>query len=303
MRSVHPGEAEPVSCGGARVRRGAAGARLWMLPRLRPEGRGALRNLHGAVRLRTEVHPKTRRPPAAPLPHPGTSRVHGERRTAAHPRAPDSRSGRTGTGAGQLSHLLGPRLQPIPPGSWEALRRPGEHESQTHRHPQETGGAGTARHRRDRSDLVTLVAKSLGERAGAPQGGARAPFKMLNTEAEKSLFPQVSLAVPLVHVLADNKTCCYYYCSFNPLSPGVSLQGPCHLELQTALDRISKAHEKLGEKLTRFYLPNCDKHGLYKQKQCESTLDGQKGRCWCVSSWNGKKLLGSSDLPSEADCR
>nr|XP_015826676.2 insulin-like growth factor-binding protein 1 [Nothobranchius furzeri] len=80
-------------------------------------------------------------------------------------------------------------------------------------------------------------------------------------------------------------------------------QGPCHLELQTALDRISKAHEKLGEKLTRFYLPNCDKHGLYKQKQCESTLDGQKGRCWCVSSWNGKKLLGSSDLPSEADCR
>uniref|UniRef100_H3C4L8 Insulin-like growth factor binding protein 1a n=1 Tax=Tetraodon nigroviridis TaxID=99883 RepID=H3C4L8_TETNG len=56
--------------------------------------------------------------------------------------------------------------------------------------------------------------------------------------------------------------------------PGASA-GPCHLELQRALDRISKAHRS-GEKLTRFYLPNCDKHGLYKPKQCESALDGQR---------------------------
>lgn len=44
-------------------------------------------------------------------------------------------------------------------------------------------------------------------------------------------------------------------------------QGPCHLELQRALDKIAKSQQKLGEKLTRFYLPNCDKHGLYKSKQ------------------------------------
>ena len=36
--------------------------------------------------------------------------------------------------------------------------------------------------------------------------------------------------------------------------------------------------------------------------QCESSLDGQRGRCWCVSSWNGKKILGSTDLPAEAEC-
>ncbi|XP_051511776.1 insulin-like growth factor-binding protein 1 [Myxocyprinus asiaticus] len=79
-------------------------------------------------------------------------------------------------------------------------------------------------------------------------------------------------------------------------------QGPCHIELQTALDKITKTHQKLGDKLTRFYLPNCDKHGLYKAKQCESSLDGQRGKCWCVSSWNGKKILGSSDLPADAEC-
>lgn len=36
--------------------------------------------------------------------------------------------------------------------------------------------------------------------------------------------------------------------------------------------------------------------------QCESSLDGQRGKCWCVSSWNGKKIPGSSDLPADAEC-
>ncbi|CAI5636929.1 galactosylgalactosylxylosylprotein 3-beta-glucuronosyltransferase 1 [Sarotherodon galilaeus] len=79
-------------------------------------------------------------------------------------------------------------------------------------------------------------------------------------------------------------------------------QGPCHLELQTALEKIAKSQQKLGDKLTRFYLPNCDKNGLYKPKQCESSLDGQRGRCWCVNSWNGKRILGSTELPADAEC-
>ncbi|XP_076010607.1 insulin-like growth factor-binding protein 1a [Genypterus blacodes] len=79
-------------------------------------------------------------------------------------------------------------------------------------------------------------------------------------------------------------------------------QGPCHVELQRALEKIAKSQQKLGDRLTRFYLPNCDKPGLYKPKQCESSLDGQRGRCWCVSPWNGKKVLGSSELPADAEC-
>uniref|UniRef100_A0A3B3ZP30 Insulin-like growth factor-binding protein 1 n=1 Tax=Periophthalmus magnuspinnatus TaxID=409849 RepID=A0A3B3ZP30_9GOBI len=79
-------------------------------------------------------------------------------------------------------------------------------------------------------------------------------------------------------------------------------QGPCHIELQRALEKIARSQQKLGDKLTRFYLPNCDKHGLYKPKQCESSLDGQRGRCWCVNSWNGKKLLGSADVATDTEC-
>ncbi|XP_056131852.1 insulin-like growth factor-binding protein 1a [Lampris incognitus] len=88
----------------------------------------------------------------------------------------------------------------------------------------------------------------------------------------------------------------------NTIRRKLSKEGPCHIELQRALEKIAKSQQKLGDKLTRFYLPNCDKHGLYKAKQCESSLDGQRGRCWCVTSWNGKRILGSAELPGDAEC-
>ncbi|XP_043085698.1 insulin-like growth factor-binding protein 1b isoform X2 [Puntigrus tetrazona] len=44
-------------------------------------------------------------------------------------------------------------------------------------------------------------------------------------------------------------------------------QGPCHTELNAALDIIAESQQTLGEKFTSFYLPNCDKHGFYKAKQ------------------------------------
>lgn len=109
-------------------------------------------------------------------------------------------------------------------------------------------------------------------------------------------------------------------------------QGPCHTELHAALDMIASSQQNLGEKFTTFYLPNCDKHGFYKAKQvwqvtvsawippppppwgwcvtcqrsvfpwqCESSLVGPPARCWCVSSWNGKKISGG-DLLGDSEC-
>lgn len=89
-----------------------------------------------------------------------------------------------------------------------------------------------------------------------------------------------------------------------PLSSACSLQGPCHVELQRALEKIAKSQQKLGDKLTRFYLPNCDKHGLYKPKQVGVCGDFKmivlsaraqcfnRGVCVCVCSasppWMGR---------------
>lgn len=44
-------------------------------------------------------------------------------------------------------------------------------------------------------------------------------------------------------------------------------QGPCHIDLHAALDMITSSQQKLGDKFTTFYLPNCDKQGFYKAKQ------------------------------------
>ncbi|KAG7264215.1 hypothetical protein CRUP_033471 [Coryphaenoides rupestris] len=79
-------------------------------------------------------------------------------------------------------------------------------------------------------------------------------------------------------------------------------QQPCHQELHRALDQISKSQQNLGDKLTNFYLPNCDKHGNYKAKQCESSLDGQSPRCWCLSPRTGRRTQGSADLEEGQEC-
>ncbi|KAF1383809.1 hypothetical protein PFLUV_G00135670 [Perca fluviatilis] len=88
----------------------------------------------------------------------------------------------------------------------------------------------------------------------------------------------------------------------NVIRNNLGQEGPCHIELHAAMDMISSSRQTLGEKFTTFYLPNCDRHGFYKPKQCESSLVGPPARCWCVSSWNGKKLPGSGDLLGDSEC-
>ncbi|XP_061549204.1 insulin-like growth factor-binding protein 1 [Phycodurus eques] len=79
-------------------------------------------------------------------------------------------------------------------------------------------------------------------------------------------------------------------------------EGPCHIALHAALDAIASSQQNLGEKFTTFYLPNCDMHGFYKAKQCESSLAGPPARCWCVSAWNGKIIPGAGDIPGDSEC-
>uniref|UniRef100_A0A668A365 Insulin-like growth factor-binding protein 1 n=1 Tax=Myripristis murdjan TaxID=586833 RepID=A0A668A365_9TELE len=88
----------------------------------------------------------------------------------------------------------------------------------------------------------------------------------------------------------------------NAIRNTLEQQGPCHIRLHAALDMIASSQQTLGDKFTTFYLPNCDKLGFYKSKQCESSLVGPPARCWCVSSWNGKMIPGSNDLPGDSEC-
>ncbi|XP_006832169.1 PREDICTED: insulin-like growth factor-binding protein 1 [Chrysochloris asiatica] len=77
---------------------------------------------------------------------------------------------------------------------------------------------------------------------------------------------------------------------------------PCQRELYKVLERLAKAQQKSGEEIYKFYLPNCNKNGFYHSKQCETSLDGEVGLCWCVYPWSGKKIPGALEVRGDPHC-
>lgn len=83
--------------------------------------------------------------------------------------------------------------------------------------------------------------------------------------------------------------CVCLYVGFSSHSLSLcAAQGPCHIELHAALDVITSSQQKLGDKFTTFYLPNCDKHGFYKAKQVGifTSLSHCEIDSTCWSSWS-----------------
>lgn len=51
--------------------------------------------------------------------------------------------------------------------------------------------------------------------------------------------------------------------------------GPCRLQLGANIEKL-----KMNPRVV--HLPNCDKRGYYKRKQCKPSLGRSRGLCWCV---------------------
>nr|XP_019587113.1 PREDICTED: insulin-like growth factor-binding protein 1 [Rhinolophus sinicus]XP_019587114.1 PREDICTED: insulin-like growth factor-binding protein 1 [Rhinolophus sinicus] len=79
-------------------------------------------------------------------------------------------------------------------------------------------------------------------------------------------------------------------------------KGPCQRELYRVLERLAEEQQKARDGLYTFYLPNCSKNGFYYSKQCETSLDGEAGLCWCVYPWSGKKIPGSVEVRGDPSC-
>ncbi|KAM5203679.1 insulin-like growth factor-binding protein 1 [Hipposideros larvatus] len=77
---------------------------------------------------------------------------------------------------------------------------------------------------------------------------------------------------------------------------------PCQRELYSVLERLAQEQQKAGDGIYTFYLPNCSKDGFYYSKQCETSLDGEAGLCWCVYPWSGKKIPGSVEVRGDPGC-
>ncbi|XP_072220390.1 insulin-like growth factor-binding protein 3 isoform X1 [Leuresthes tenuis] len=64
--------------------------------------------------------------------------------------------------------------------------------------------------------------------------------------------------------------------------------GPCRREMESIL-RSFKITNILNPK--GFRIPNCDKRGFYKKKQCRPSKGRKRGFCWCVDKY-GQPLPG-----------
>ncbi|XP_071660787.1 insulin-like growth factor-binding protein 1 isoform X2 [Patagioenas fasciata] len=80
-------------------------------------------------------------------------------------------------------------------------------------------------------------------------------------------------------------------------------QGPCQKELYRALYKLTKAQQRSGGEIYKFYLPNCNKNGFYHSKQCETSLDGEPAGCWCVYPKNGRRIPVSPDMEGDPECQ
>ncbi|XP_076012891.1 insulin-like growth factor-binding protein 6 [Genypterus blacodes] len=73
---------------------------------------------------------------------------------------------------------------------------------------------------------------------------------------------------------------------------------PCR-KLLTNLIKGLNAH--LFQSHHDIYMPNCDKHGFFRKKQCWSSRGKQRGKCWCVDG-NGMPLPSYSNSKGSQTC-
>lgn len=64
--------------------------------------------------------------------------------------------------------------------------------------------------------------------------------------------------------------------------------GPCRREMEDTLNRL-KSLSTLSPR--GVHLPNCDRKGFYKKKQCRPSKGRKRGYCWCVDKY-GQPLPG-----------
>ncbi|KAG7455180.1 hypothetical protein MATL_G00253810 [Megalops atlanticus] len=116
--------------------------------------------------------------------------------------------------------------------------------------------------------------------------------------------PKVTLLHPKVKVIGrdQSKKSQSYKVGPAPARVGMDVQnfsfdskqeaeyGPCRREMESVLNSL-KVMDILNPR--GFRIPNCDKKGFYKKKQCRPSKGRRRGVCWCVDKY-GQPLPGFS---------
>uniref|UniRef100_A0A8B9MWW0 Insulin-like growth factor-binding protein 5 n=1 Tax=Accipiter nisus TaxID=211598 RepID=A0A8B9MWW0_9AVES len=84
--------------------------------------------------------------------------------------------------------------------------------------------------------------------------------------------------------------------SHAPSSP--CSQGPCRRHMEASLQELKSSQRMVPRAV---HLPNCDRKGFYKRKQCKPSRGRKRGLCWCVDKY-GMKLPGTDYLSGDLQC-
>uniref|UniRef100_A0A8C4NDX8 Insulin like growth factor binding protein 5 n=1 Tax=Eptatretus burgeri TaxID=7764 RepID=A0A8C4NDX8_EPTBU len=76
-------------------------------------------------------------------------------------------------------------------------------------------------------------------------------------------------------------------------------QGPCKLSLNRVMMNTLK--KDIPQSPMGIYIPNCDRKGYYKRKQCNPSRGKKKGLCWCVNKY-GMRVHGSQHMGGSRRC-
>ncbi|XP_068102195.1 insulin-like growth factor-binding protein 5 [Hyperolius riggenbachi] len=84
-------------------------------------------------------------------------------------------------------------------------------------------------------------------------------------------------------------------------SPEYSIEsdlGPCRRQMETIMQDMKMSHRVYPK---AFYIPNCDRKGFFKRKQCKPSKGRKRGICWCVDKY-GLKLPNIDYTTSDLQC-
>ncbi|XP_074488238.1 insulin-like growth factor-binding protein 6 [Sebastes fasciatus] len=75
-------------------------------------------------------------------------------------------------------------------------------------------------------------------------------------------------------------------------------EAPCRKLLTTLIEGLDahlfKSHQDI-------YMPNCDKRGFFRKKQCWSSRGKRRGKCWCVDQ-NGMPVSSNTKQKGGLSC-
>ncbi|KAM3584834.1 uncharacterized protein V6R79_000460 [Siganus canaliculatus] len=75
--------------------------------------------------------------------------------------------------------------------------------------------------------------------------------------------------------------------------------GPCRRRLDNLIQSMKDTSRVLALSL---YIPNCDKKGFFKRKQCKPSRGRRRGICWCVDRF-GVKIPSISYAGGDLQCK